>query len=954
MSQDDGHSASEPAHLSRFDAAAELQHLLTALRVACGAQRVSAWVHEPTTDMAVPFRQSVGADTATLPDSLYAPLELSRSPFASTVIHDGRPVTVHAGGSGPVAAEIAGLGATSVHGEPLSLDGDVVGVLVVEPATAVSELLAQEAPRLARTLMEAWRRRSEQRRLAQAEVLLGLIETAANARSMEQLLGEACTKLAELGEVDRACVFLLEDGRLVPRMASYADGRRELGTWQQFRSAPVPLQLAETVLRTGEPIAADRDSELLAGWWVNSFSIASALAVPLGRKPQLAGVLTLDTTRLRPFSEDVRRLASAAGAHLGGVIQQARTNEVRAASLRTARVVRQLLVEGSSATGVAEAAEVMARAVQHLAGTDRSAAYLLDGAGRIDEVRHIDWPDAHKDVVRTRLVGRPAADVALWRLTAEQKLPVFVEDTADSDLLDQRLVRELDLASYVSVPLLSGDRLLGLVVSGSVSVPRTWSSSVRGAIRQATLEGALVVENAELRATERLRLQQLATEAHHDPLTGLANRRRFIEELERTVYAAPSRSCAVLMIDLDRFKEINDSFGHSVGDELLCQMGPRLQSALGAGDLLARMGGDEFAVLLPDADGGRAEEVAHRLGGALREAFVLDGMPLHVDASIGIALCPEHGRDRSLLLARADTAMYGAKRGRHGHRVWRADGTPDSRDRLETLEQLRAALDTDQLVPYYQPKVDLWTGAVVGAEALVRWEHPTRGLLSPDVFLPLAEQAGLMRRLALRVLEQSLRDLRTWRDDGAHLSVAVNLSVSNLQDLALPAQVAMLLETLSVPAPALTLEITEDVLMADAARSQQVLAGLRELGVRLSIDDYGTGYSSLTYLRALPVDELKLDRTFAMNLTSDPRATAIVRSTGQLSRDLGMTMVVEGVEDAGTLAALREWGCDLAQGYHIARPMPAVPFLAWLRDRPAAEAPCSTPMGRQPLPPGTR
>jgi diguanylate cyclase (GGDEF)-like protein len=442
---------------------------------------------------------------------------------------------------------------------------------------------------------------------------------------------------------------------------------------------------------------------------------------------------------------------------------------------------------------------------------------------------------------------------------------------------------------------------------------------------------------------ERLRLKQLAIEAHNDPLTGLANRRRFTEELERTVYATPSRSCAVLMIDLDRFKEVNDSFGHSVGDELLRMVGPRLQRGLGPDDLLARMGGDEFAVLLPDADSARAQEVAEGIGAALRESFVLDSMPLHVDASIGIALCPDHGRDRSLLLARADTAMYVAKRARDGHQVWTPDGTADSRDRLRTLEQLRDALETDQLVPHYQPKLNLRTGRISGAEALVRWEHPERGLLTPDAFLPLAEQAGLMRRLALVVLERSLRDLQGWRAAGHELSLAVNLSVSNLQDVALPEQVAMLLEATGVPAGALTLEITEDVLMADAARSSQVLAALRALGIQLSIDDYGTGYSSLTYLRALPVDELKVDRSFVGQLTSDPRAAAIVRSTLQLGRELGMTIVVEGVEDAGALEALREWGCDVAQGYHVARPMPASAFPGWL-----AEYPVSTPADRLP------
>jgi EAL domain-containing protein (putative c-di-GMP-specific phosphodiesterase class I) len=289
--------------------------------------------------------------------------------------------------------------------------------------------------------------------------------------------------------------------------------------------------------------------------------------------------------------------------------------------------------------------------------------------------------------------------------------------------------------------------------------------------------------------------------------------------------------------------------------------------------------------------------------------------------------------------------MYVAKRGRHGFEVWAPDGTPASRDRLETLEQLRSALDDDQLDNHYQPKLDLRTGAVVGVEALVRWNHPERGLLYPDVFLPLAEQAGLMRRLALDVLERSLRDLRAWRAAGHELSVAVNLSVSNLQDVALPDQVAMLLDAFSVPPAALTLEITEDVLMADAARSQQVMAALRRLGVSLSIDDYGSGYSSLAYLKALPVDELKLDRSFVTHLTTDDRSAAIVRSTLQLARDLGMTMVAEGVEDAASLAALRSWGCDLAQGYHIARPMPAGAFPAWLAEHEATWKPTAGAAG---------
>jgi diguanylate cyclase (GGDEF)-like protein len=928
--------------LSPYDAESVVVRLLDRLRRRTAASRVAVWVHEDTTRMVVPYRQSVSPEAFPAsgpPPVLDHAVPLDRAPLMAAVVRDRRPVRVE-GDPDAVAPGIAAqLGVDSVHAAPLLVGDRVVAVLTVEPATASGDAALQVTSDLARAVSAAWSRRSELRRLAQAEVLLGLIEAAAQARSVEHLLAVACEQLAELGGVERACVFLVdEDGRLVPRMAGYADGRRDVSTWRRFRTAPVPLRLAETVLRTGEPQVADGDSDQLAGWWVDTFSIASALAVPLGRYPDVSGVLTLDGTRLRTFTEDVRRLAAAAGTHLGSVIEQAGTSEARAASLRTARAVRQMLVDGAGAIGVDEAAEVLARAVQDLTGTERSAAYLVGEDGTVESVLHMEWPPEHRQVVADQVVGVRADDVPLWRATVRDCRPVFVEDAGASDLLDPRLVAALQLRSYVSVPLLSGDRLLGLVVTGSVSSSVQWSPAVHEAVRQVALEGALVIENAKLRAAEQQRLQQLAREAHQDPLTGLANRRRFTEELERAVHRPDGRPCAVVMIDLDRFKEVNDSFGHNVGDDLLCLVGPRLERALRPGDLLARMGGDEFAVLLPGAGEDGARAVAARLGDVLHDAFALDGMSLTVDASIGVSLYPDHGRDRSLLMARADTAMYAAKRGRQGHEVWGPDVDTDSRSRLETLEQLRVALDGDQLTNHYQPKLDLHTGRVTGVEALVRWQHPERGLLAPGAFLPLAEQAGLMRRLALLVLERAVRDLRAWRAGRHELSMAVNLSVSNLQDVALPEQVGLLLATYGVPADALVLEITEDVLMADAARTQQVMAELRRLGVRLSIDDYGTGYSSLAYLRALPVDELKLDRSFVSSLTTDAKAAAIVRSTLQLSRDLGITMVVEGVEDAAALDALSAWNCDLAQGYHIARPMPAEQLLSWLRARPVAAA----------------
>jgi predicted signal transduction protein with EAL and GGDEF domain len=314
----------------------------------------------------------------------------------------------------------------------------------------------------------------------------------------------------------------------------------------------------------------------------------------------------------------------------------------------------------------------------------------------------------------------------------------------------------------------------------------------------------------------------------------------------------------------------------------------------------------------------------------LREPFVVDGMPMHVEASIGIALTPLHGRTPQLLLQCADLAMYRAKRTRVGYTVYQPGETDAARSRMQTLEELRAALATGQLIVHFQPKLELATGRVVGAEALVRWDHPIRGLVCPDAFLPLAEQAGLMFTIAEQVLQQSLHAVKAWRAAGHDMRVAVNLSGSDLQHEALPSHVQMLLDTYALPADALVLEITENTLMIDAEQPRRVLAALRDLGVRLSVDDYGTGYCSLAYLHQLSVDELKLDRSFVTHLGTDPRAAAIVRSTVALSHDLGMVMLAEGVEDADVQQSLTEWGCDLAQGYHIARPMDHQHFQTWL------------------------
>jgi diguanylate cyclase (GGDEF)-like protein len=425
---------------------------------------------------------------------------------------------------------------------------------------------------------------------------------------------------------------------------------------------------------------------------------------------------------------------------------------------------------------------------------------------------------------------------------------------------------------------------------------------------------------------------QVQQEARTDELTGLANRRALLQRAQGVVASATAgRPAALLLLDLDGFKEVNDSLGHTAGDDLLRQIGPRLRSALRAGDVLARLGGDEFAVLLPATGVQEAQTLADRLRRLLLEPFTVTDVRLHVGVSIGVATTPFPAATVQELLHCADVAMYSAKIAREGVHVYVPDpvtGTSGS-DRLRTMEELRTALEGDELAVFLQPQMDLHTGDVVGAEALVRWHHPTRGLLSPAHLLPAAEQAGLLRPLTDRVLELALAAAGRWWED-RQVPVSVNLSAANVSDLDLPEKVSAALCRHGLPARALTLELVEDTLMADPERGRTVLADLRRLGIRTSIDDYGTGYSSLAYLRHLPADELKLDRSLTADVDSDPRAAAIVQHTVALAHELGLSLVAEGVETVATSAALARLGCDVAQGYAIAHPMPLEDFLTWL------------------------
>jgi diguanylate cyclase len=429
----------------------------------------------------------------------------------------------------------------------------------------------------------------------------------------------------------------------------------------------------------------------------------------------------------------------------------------------------------------------------------------------------------------------------------------------------------------------------------------------------------------EVRAFNEVREQ-----ARTDELTGLANRRVLLARADRALAAATAqRPAALLLLDLDGFKEVNDGLGHHAGDHLLRQIGPRLQPCLRTGDVLARLGGDEFAVLLPEATLDEAQALAERLREAVLQPFAVEDIRLHVGVSIGVATAPVPAATVEEMLRCADVAMYTAKASREGVHAYVPDPHGGSGDRLRTMEELRTALDGDELLIHLQPQIDLVDGRVAGVEALVRWQHPVRGLLSPADLLPAAEQAGLLRPLTDTVLELALGAVEQWWSADA-VPVSVNLSAANVTDLDLPGKVAAALHRHGLPAEALTLELVEDTLMTDPERGRQVLAELRRLGVRTSIDDYGTGYSSLAYLRHLPADELKLDRSLTADVGTDPRASAIVEHTVALAHALGLRLVAEGVEDDDTAAALAALGCDVAQGFAIARPMAVADFRAWL------------------------
>jgi diguanylate cyclase len=441
----------------------------------------------------------------------------------------------------------------------------------------------------------------------------------------------------------------------------------------------------------------------------------------------------------------------------------------------------------------------------------------------------------------------------------------------------------------------------------------------------ATVGVRLALSVRSLRAVTEQRHRQSIT----DELTGLGNRRHLFQVLDAffsdSSHAhAPERRLGFLYVDLDHFKEINDSFGHAAGDELLRQIRPRLAGCLRGEDMLVRLGGDELGVILLDTDQQYATTVARRLMSKLQEPFTLNAVTVRISASVGIAFAPTDARDAVGLLRCADLAMYRAKLARSSVEIYHHD-IDDGGNRLLLVEELRTAIEDGQLLLHYQPLVDLHTGEVSAVEALLRWPHPRLGLVPPLDFLPLAEEAGLMRPLTAWVLDTALTQCSTWRSEGRTLAMSVNVSSTNLLDDGFVDVVRDALRRNALPASALILEITETTIIADFESCKRVIAELRDLSVAVSIDDFGAGFTSLAFLGSLAVSELKLDRSFITDLAASGRGQdhKLVRATIDLGHALGLRVVAEGIEDSATMGLLSRAGCDLAQGYFISKPMPA-------------------------------
>jgi diguanylate cyclase len=436
-----------------------------------------------------------------------------------------------------------------------------------------------------------------------------------------------------------------------------------------------------------------------------------------------------------------------------------------------------------------------------------------------------------------------------------------------------------------------------------------------------------------------------------DSLTDLPNRRLFEDRLQQAIKTAKRRNgkFALILADLDRFKQINDALGHHAGDQLLQQVSLRLRDTIRAADTVSRLGGDEFAFIINEVDGHPTViQVTDRIIRSMEEPVTIEGLPFTTGISMGVVVFPDHGDDVETLLRRADISLYRSKEKRNCYTFYDKDTDEYNRKSIQLQNDLRQAIKQGTLEVYYQPKVDCGNHQIRGLEALARWPHPEHGMISPGIFIPLAKKNGLIKELTMLMLQKSINQISEIYHDGIEITLSVNITEENLEDVHFPDEVAYILKRFNFPARCLELEITEDVIINNIQNATQVTDKLHQLGVQISIDDFGTGNSSISYLKKLPIHTLKIDLSFIREMNRSPDDAAIVKTTILLSKSLGLSVVAEGVEDAGTMETLNDWGCDLAQGFYVCKPIPNEVLVDWVhsspwkpqyRDTDAVEAP---------------
>jgi diguanylate cyclase (GGDEF)-like protein len=635
------------------------------VRETLDAERVIAWMYDAPAQAVTPYATDSPGEEGLL--GAWAETPIDKLPFACTVLLESRPLEIaDAQDDENIPAELAAeLGIGSVCFEPL-LAGRPVGMVSIEPAAAAARPeLHSLLPLLAAGIGRLAGRSESDRGRREAEFLLELSQAAFAAGSIEQMLAAICERVAAETGAPHATIFLLQGGRLAARATRGPDGSYDRADWNRLQAEPPP-PLVEAAIHSGRAaVARDTSSPLLSDAWVRSLEVGSAVAAPLVSAGRTIGVLVLDHPAPDAFSNEEVRLAEAAARHVARGIDQALVNDERTSHLRAATAIRRLLEEGASAVSVREAGEVLARVTRDALGAERATLLLQDENDEIEYVISVGADGDFASVLQERIGRTPARDFRIWKLTTRQPKPIFVENAHASRLIPPELVEELGLQSYVAVPLLSASRPLGLVLCSHTSAPRTWTPEERQLVVQIALEGSLVVENAVLRAAEQESLSRLTHQAFHDSLTKLPNRALFSDRLQHALDRMTRRqeSIAVLFLDLDEFKPVNDSFGHDAGDRLLIAVGRRLQGCLRPEDTIARLGGDEFTVLLEDITDVRyAIRVAERIAEALKEPFEINGQETSVTASIGIAVGTGREATPDDLVRSSDIAMYEAKR----------------------------------------------------------------------------------------------------------------------------------------------------------------------------------------------------------------------------------------------------------------------------------------------------